>query len=365
MKLGIFMMPLHPHRPAYETFQEDLDKIIFADKLGYAEAWIGQHFTVSTEPIASPLMFMAAALPQTKNITFATGVINLPCHYPPVVASEVAQFDNMSRGRFIFGIGPGSLATDYELFGNPEIKDREAKTIESISMIRQIWSQDPPYDLKGKYWNVSVTKGIDPVLGTGYMLKPYQQPHPPIAISMMSPFSGTAKRAGLEGWLPISANFTPTYAVASHWTKYLEGSDAAGRKADPGTWRVARNMVVARTDEEAREMVFGEKSNLRYYYDYLWNAMRLGDYTIAMKADPKANDDDITIDMLLDDIVVYGSPKTITEKLVEFRKKVGPFGTLVLATSDWSKNRSGEEESMRLLASEVQPLLSKALGTAS
>jgi alkanesulfonate monooxygenase SsuD/methylene tetrahydromethanopterin reductase-like flavin-dependent oxidoreductase (luciferase family) len=115
------MMPLHPpQRPVSETYKEDSDKIILADQLGFSEAWVGQHFTCTTEPIASPLMFMAALTNQTRQIKFGTGVINLPCHSPAVVAAELAQFDHMSNGRLMFGIGPGSLATASMLAQRPK-----------------------------------------------------------------------------------------------------------------------------------------------------------------------------------------------------------------------------------------------------
>ena len=361
MHLGIFMMPLHPVRPVSDTYKEDMSKIVLGDELGYSEVWLGMHYTAATEPIASPLMFMAAALPQTKQITFATGVLNLPCYHPGVLASEVAQFDHMCEGRFIFGIGTGALASDFELFDNADGAVRMGKTAESIRMVKEIWSQDPPYELKGDYWNINVKDNINESLGMGWMLKPYQQPHPPIAISVMSPFSGTATYAGTQGWIPISANFIPTYSVASHWTKYQEGAAKAGITPDASKWRVCRNIVVADTDAEAEEMVFGENSNLVYYYDYLWRALKAGDYTIALKADPKMSDDDVTVEALMRDMIIFGSPETVTRKLVAFREAVGPFGHLMLAMNDWGMQREKEENSMRLLAQEVLPRFRAAL----
>ncbi len=362
MELGLFMMPLHPPaRPIHDVYQEDCDKIILADKLGFTEAWIGQHFTAATERIASPLMFMSWLLPQTRQIKFATGVLNLPCFNPAVVAAEIAQFDHMSRGRLVFGIGPGALAHDFSLFNNPDGKVREEKLHDSIDIIRKIWSQDPPYNIQGKYWSVVVEKDINPELGAGFMLKPYQQPHPEIAYSVMSPFSGSAVTAGKRGWNPISANFIPTYSIASHWQKFVEGCDAIGRKPDPSLWRVARNVVVARTDEEAREMVFSPKGSMQYYYSYLWQVLSLANYTIAMRPDAKMADADVTVDMLLDEMVIYGSPKMVADKIMAFREKVGPFGKLMLATTDWGGNRAFEENSITLLGTQVAPLLDRAV----
>jgi len=117
MRLGLFMMPLHPPGPPmHQYIDQDTRKSLLLEQLGYDELWIGEHFSATSEPYPSPLMFMANLISQTKNIKFATGVINLPNRHPAVVAGEIAQFDHLSRGRLIFGAGTGSLGSDYELF---------------------------------------------------------------------------------------------------------------------------------------------------------------------------------------------------------------------------------------------------------
>jgi alkanesulfonate monooxygenase SsuD/methylene tetrahydromethanopterin reductase-like flavin-dependent oxidoreductase (luciferase family) len=208
---------------------------------------------------------------------------------------------------------------------------------------------------------VRLRDNIVPELGVGQMTKPFQQPHPPIAMSIMSPFSGTMTQAAKRGWIPISANFIPEYSVASHWKKYCEGCEIAKRPATGEEWRVARNIVVARTDEEARRIVMDPKGSLHYYFSYLWKALTIGNYTIAMRPDPKMADADVTTDLVLNDIVIYGSPKTVADKLIAFREKVGPFGSLVLACPDWEgHNYNVQSESMRLLAEEVMPIVRSA-----
>ena len=232
--------------------------------------------------------------------------------------------------------------------------------LESVDMIQKIWTQDPPYDLQGKYYSIKIDQNIHAHLGTGFMPKPFQKPMPPIAMSVMSPHSGTAKRAAMRGWSMMSANFVSSYILGTHWQKYLEGCDAIGVKADPTKWRVARNILVARTDEEAREFVADARCSQRFFFDYLWQALRLANYTVILKADPNMPDENVTLDMMLDDMVISGSPATVTEKLVALREKIGPFGSLMLGATDWEGvNRDREENSMRLLATEVMPRLNK------
>lgn len=187
----------------------------------------------------------------------------------------------------------------------------------------------------------------------GILMMPLHPPHPPIACSLMSPSAGLAKITGERGWIPVSANFIPTYSVASHCTKYAEGCEAAKRPADPTDWRVCRNIIVADTDEQARAIVFDPKGSLNYYFSYLWKALSLANYTIVLKANPNQPDAEVTLDMLLEDLVIYGSPKTVAEKIAAFRKETGAFGHLVLAMPDWEYNRATHEKSMVLLATGV------------
>src|SRR5579883_2412254 len=253
MKLGLFMMPVHPPSRSFtETLAEDEEKSLYADRLGFDELWVGEHFSAASEPIPSPLMFMASLLPRTKRLRFGTAVICLPSHDPVKVAAEVAQFDHMSRGRLMLGIGPGGLFSDFELFGNADRSLRARKVMESIDLIQRIWAQDPPYDFVGEFWRVQIKEAIIPALGIGSMPKPYQKPGPPIFMSVSSRNSATARVAGQHGWGIISGNNMPTEAVASHWRAYSNACAAAGRPARGENWRVARNIMVAPTDTEAR-----------------------------------------------------------------------------------------------------------------
>ena len=104
MDYGYFMMPLHHTSKEYhQTLNEDIDAIVLADKLGFSEAWVGEHYSSAVEQITSPLMFHANLINRTKNIKFATGVMCLPQYHPAVQAGQAAMFDHLSNGRFIMG----------------------------------------------------------------------------------------------------------------------------------------------------------------------------------------------------------------------------------------------------------------------
>ena len=362
MRSGLFMMPLHPpHRPLAETASEDADKIVLAEQLGMDEAWVGEHFSAGSEPLASPLMFLASILPRTRRIRFGTGVLGLGYHHPAMVAAEVAQFDHMSGGRLILGIGAGGLASDAELFGFTDVKERGERMREAIDTILALWTTDPPYRIEGKHWRIRLEEAIYPDFGVGFMQKPFQKPHPPIALSVVSANSVAMKVAAMRRWIAVSANFIPTWSLVTHWPAYLQGCEESGQAPDPSSWRVARNVIVADTDAEARDHAFDPEGASHYYFHYLWQLLHRRGLGAGMKPDPAIPDDRITPEMLIEEMVIHGSPKTVTEKLLALRERIGPFETLLLAALDWSGvNAARERRSLTLLTGEVLPRLRAA-----
>jgi alkanesulfonate monooxygenase SsuD/methylene tetrahydromethanopterin reductase-like flavin-dependent oxidoreductase (luciferase family) len=356
MQLGFFMMPVHPPERSFtETLAEDTEKSLLADSLGFTELWLGEHFSATSEPIPSPMMFMASLLPRTSNLSFGTGVVCIPNHDPIVVAAEAAQFDHMSHGRFTLGVGPGGLFSDFELFGQTDHAVRNRKVVEAIRIMRQIWSQDPPYDIAGEFWNVRL-KNFIPELGIGYMPKPYRKGGPPISISIASPHSSSARTAVENDCGIISANITPTYSVASHWAIYSKACADAGKPASGDRWRVARNLMVAPSEAEAHDRVFGAQASNHYLFDYVRTVLLGVGQLAIMKPRPEMSDADATVEAIINGCVLFGSPKTMLDKLVAFREQVGPFGTLLMTGVDWlGPNEAWERQSMQLMADEVMP----------
>jgi alkanesulfonate monooxygenase SsuD/methylene tetrahydromethanopterin reductase-like flavin-dependent oxidoreductase (luciferase family) len=349
----------------HETLAEDMEKSLLADQLGFDELWVGEHFSASSEPIASPLMFMAALAPRTR-LTFATGVINLPNHHPARVAAEVAQFDHMTQGRFIMGIGPGGLASDWELFGNTEAPLRGRRMLEAMDMILAIWSQDPPYDIAGPTWSARITQAVIPALGVGTMPKPYRRPHPPIAITARSANSFGVRVAAERGWSVVSANFVAERIVEGHWRTLSTALAAHGRQPSGEDWRVARNFCIAHSDAEARARVFDAAGANRYYFDYLSSLARRAGLLETLKPTADTPDEAVSLESIIEDCVICGSPASVLDRLVAFRERVGPFGHLLMAGLDWSgPNAEWERETMRLLSQEVMPKFRQHVASAT
>lgn len=361
MKLGLFGMPLHPaHRPRYETYEEVRQRVIYGDQLGFEEVFIGEHISCNTEPIAAPLIFLSSLIHETKNIRLGTGVIALPNHHPAIVAAEVAQFDHMALGRLNFGIGPGGLASDMELFDVLDNALRGRKMYDALDVILDIWRSDPPYRYDTEFFQFGIEQTVIPEIHVGSMLKPYQQPHPPIFSTAMSPFSDSIRIAVERGWAPMSANFCGENVIASHWKKYIEGAEAIGKEPTGDDWRVARNVVIRESDAEAEDAVLDPQGANYFYIDYLWTVLKAANYTAVMKQDDGTSVDSVKVEDLLKDIVVYGSPDTVADKLAALRDKY-PFGTLLMAIMDGEgAGDAGERKTMELLANSVAPKLKQA-----
>jgi len=354
------MMPLHPAgRPMHTYLAEDTEKALLIDKLGYDELFIGEHYSAATEPYPSPLIFAASLLPRTERLVFGTGVINAPLHHPAMIAAEAAQFDHLSKGRFILGIGSGSTPTDNEMMNvSSDARERGRMLAESIEMIERIWASDPPYEFAGSYWSTRIKDTLNPALNFGWLPKPYQKPRPTIAIPSSTPDSASVKVAGRKGWSVISSALLSTADLARHWAMYRDGCAEAGRPADGGDWRVCRTLHVAASDEEARARVYSAESGYRHFYGHMHTVYRQLGRLGVFKTRPDMRDDEVTVETLIEQRTIFGSPKTVLAEVTALRATAGPFGTLLISAIDWSgPNAAWERESLRRLAEEVMPAL--------
>ena len=358
MNLGFFTMPLHPPgSDISKTIVDDTDQIVKLDWLGYSEAWIGEHFTFEWENIPSPDLFIAQASPLTSRIKLGTGVTCLPNHNPAMLAHRIAQLDHQTGGRLLWGIGSSSTPGDYELFGfNPEEDDRRSFTLESVEAVLKIWMDPTPGEYTNGVWKYVIPEPVDKV-GLRLHLKPLQDPHPPIAVGGVSPKSETLKFAGQKGWIPISINLVPTASLIGHWEAYAEGASRSQLVPDRSKWRIAREIYVADTTKKARKEAM-EGTIARDYKDYWFNLLDWSNSLDRFKLDVNMPDSDLTLDYLMDNVWIVGSPDEVAEKLATLYEDTGGFGTILAMGHEWEP-RQQWIESMSLLADTVMPKLAK------
>jgi alkanesulfonate monooxygenase SsuD/methylene tetrahydromethanopterin reductase-like flavin-dependent oxidoreductase (luciferase family) len=226
--------------------------------------------------------------------------------------------------------------------------------LEAINQVLEIWASEPPYDLRGKYWNVSVQKTLIADIGQGFIARPLQKPHPPIVVTAVAPFSKGVTEAAARGWDPISANFLMPAWVKSHWPKYVEGCERGGRPADATNWRVAKSVFVAKDSATAKAYATDPNGSYVYYYRQLFTKLKRGGRLELFKTRRDQPDDEVTLESICDKLIVHGTPESVADQLLAFQDEVGTFGTLLYAGKDW-KDRELGRQSMVLMAEKVMP----------
>ena len=354
-------MPVHRLERDYtEVLREDREAIILADRLGYSEAYVGEHVTDAAESITNSMLFQASLISDTTQIKLGTGTANLSHTHPVLVAAQAAMLDHLLEGRFLFGISPGALESDAEALGIRGF-DRNEMFAESIGHILDIWQGEPPYDLEGRYWNITTAETLFPEIGLGPIAKPFQKPHPPILATVVAPFSKGAIEMGRKGFLPISANFLLAKWVPTHWANYAKGCEEAGRVPNPQDWRVARSVFVH--DDHKTALHYGKdaaRSPYRFYYNQLLTKLKRANRHAAFKPARDFPDDRLTLDFVVDNLVIAGDVNSVVDQLLAFREVTGEFGTLLYAGKDW-EDKSLAIRSMELMAERVMPAINSAI----
>ena len=260
LRSGVFLAPFHPlsENPTL-SLERDMELMVHLDRLGYNEAWIGEHHSGGYEIIASPEIFIAAAAERTRHIRLGTGVVSLPYHNPFIVADRIVQLDHMTRGRLMFGVGPGSLVHDAKKIGVDPANQRRMMN-EAIDVIVPM--------LKGE----RVTKKTDwfTLQDARLQLPCYSQPMVEMAVAATRSPAG-ALAGGKHGLGLLSIGGTSDEALKAHagnWALYEEQARANGHVPDRKNWRLVSLYHVAETREKAFANVrFGLKAFAQYFTD--------------------------------------------------------------------------------------------------
>jgi alkanesulfonate monooxygenase SsuD/methylene tetrahydromethanopterin reductase-like flavin-dependent oxidoreductase (luciferase family) len=358
IRYGMFIMPFHdPAKPRAECYDEDLELIVRAEELGFTEFWIGEHHTMKYENIVMPEIFIGRALGETRRIRLGADPVCLNQHHPSHVASRLAFLDHLSKGRLNLCFGPGSVTADQELYG-ADPKNAAAMVDEAIDMILRLWSSEPPYEIEGKFWTIRLKKYVDTETGIGYIHKPLQQPHPPIAVPAMSRNSPSMRTAGQRGYQPFGHCLVTGNVLADFWKTYEAAALEAGRRPSRADWKVCRSIFLADTTQEARQRA--RTNSLGRNYEYIGRLFDKGLGRKIYKRDLAMSDADCNMDFLMGEQIIAGSPDEVLRRLLLLIEETGPFGTLVLMSYDWDDKESWLH-SMELFARELMPALNRAV----
>ena len=258
IRTGIFLAPFHDldENPTL-AIDRDMELVCHLDKLGYHEAWIGEHHSGGFEIIASPEIFIAGAAERTRHIKLGTGVVSLPYHNPLMVADRMVQLDHQTRGRAMFGVGPGSLVYDADMLGLDPALQRD-KLMQSLNVIVRLMKGERVTE-KTEWYDLRDAK---------LQIPPYTYPMMEMAVaSSRSPVGSL--NAGLHGIGMLAMGGTSPDAMEAHctnWRRYEDLARENGHSADRSKWRIVTFAHVAETREQAeKDMEYGLNAFRDYY----------------------------------------------------------------------------------------------------
>jgi limonene 1,2-monooxygenase len=339
LRHGIFLAPFHQvHENPTLCLERDFELVELLDRLGFNEAWIGEHHSAGFETISSPELFIAAAAERTRHIRLGTGVISLPYHNPLMVANRMVQLDHMTRGRVMYGVGPGLLASDALMLGIDPLVQRE-RMAQAIDVILRL--------LNGEV--VTETTDWYSLHEARLHLLPFTQPYPEVAVaSAVTPSGGRLAGKHDLGMLCVAAGERAGFdALDVNWRVACEIAAENGRTMDTNRLRLVLPMHLADTREQA---IADVRYGLKQFVDYFNNNQPR--FFVPEGAD--------TVDWYLNEkIAVVGTPEDAIERIEALQDKQGEFGAILLQAhnwADWEKTKHSYE----LYARYVMPHFTRA-----
>jgi len=339
LQFGIFLAPFHPvgQNPTL-ALERDLELIARLDELGFAEAWIGEHHSAGYEIIASPEVFIAVASQRTKHIRLGTGVSSLPYHHPLILADRMVLLDHLTRGRTMFGVGPGALPSDAFMMGIDPGKQRDMME-EGLEAILALLAGDEPVNRETAWFTLKDAR---------LQLGPYSHPCFDVAVAAQVSPAGprAAGRFGL-GLLSIGATSAGGFDVlGSHWTVMEERAAEFGTTVDRRKWRLVGPIHIAETEEQARKDVeFG----LVEWVDYFRKVA-------ALPLAPESDDTEELVDAINGTgFATIGTPDMAVGQIQRLIDQSGGFGTFLFMAHEWA-DREATLRSYELFSRYVAPL---------
>jgi limonene 1,2-monooxygenase len=348
LRFGAFIAPFHPvdENPAL-ALARDMELVELMDRLGFDEAWIGEHHSAGYEIIASPELFIAAASQRTKHIRLGTGVSSLPYHQPLMLADRINQLDYLTRGRVMFGVGPGALPSDAFMMGIDVLKQRDMMD-EAINVLVPL--------LRGEI--VSAKTDWFTLREARLQLPPYTLPHVEFCVaSQISPAGARAAGKYGLGLLSIGATSTGGFnALATNWEICEQRAKEFDQSVRREQWRLVGPMHIAETREQAVEDVkFGLQKWLYYFQE-----------VAALPLAPAGSVENAIEALRSSGLAVIGTPDDAAAQLERLGQQSGGFGCFLFMDhnwADWSRKQRSYELFARYVAPRFQRLNAQREGS--
>ena len=339
MEIGLFTeFQCAPGMSEAQAFDESLAEMTAAEEMGFDAVWLAEiHFQKDRSVLSSPLIIATAIAAITRRVKIGIAVQVLPLAHPLHLAEDVATLDHLSKGRLDFGVGRSGLPEHYQRFNIPYSESRE-RFQETLDILLKAWTEER-FSYEGKYYQFH---------DVCVLPKPYQKPYPPLRVAATT--RDTYPMVGRMG-LPIfiAVRTTSISDLKSFIGGYHEGWREAGH---PGRGEVALIVPVYLADTERRAREEAEASTM-HFFRTIAEALGKG----GTRREEAAKLGRMSFEEILEELVIYGTPESVTERLLELRESLG-YSTL----SVWMNvgGRIPHERvlgSMRLFAERVIPRL--------
>jgi len=337
LKFGTFLASFHCPVGLDPTaaYERDLEVIQHMDRLGFEEAWIGEHHSCGHELIPDPMIFCAWAANQTRHIKLGTGVLSLPYHNPLWVADRTLFLDRLLRGRFMLGLGPGALPTDATMIGISMEEQRTAFE-EDVDVLMAI--------LRGE--QVTAKTNRYNLVEAQTQFAPYSD-FDIVVAAIASPTGPRVASKNGAGLMSVGATAKSGFdALALHWDVMEERGPQFGHTPDRSKWRLAGPMHIADTKEQAIEDV---RYGLDAWCDYTQNVLAAPHFRAAGSTFEEriawVNDTGLG---------VIGTVEDAVAQVERLEKQSGGFGSYLLIHHEWARH-DAVRKSYELFADHVIP----------
>ena len=340
LRFGAFLAPHHPigENPLLQI-QSDLEFVQHIEHLGYDEFWCGEHHSTGWEVIASPELFLAAAAERTNRIMLGTGVVSLPYHHPYMVAQRIVQLDYQSRGRVIFGSGPGALPSDAHTLGVDPMLLRDRQD-EAMGVIRRLFEGGERFSYECEWFTLRDAK---------LQLTPLQKNMEFAVASIVSPSGMTLAGKHEAGVLSVgSLSADGIRALPTQWSFAEESAAKHGNTVDRKNWRIVLNFHIAETRDKAREQA--RDGLMRHNNEYSIGTLAGGEGVIYKT--PDAAVDGVAFSD--ESTAVIGTPDDLVARIHQMMELTGGFGCVIGFVHDWA-NREDTLRSWDMVARYVIP----------
>ncbi len=323
LRFGGFIAPYHaPHDNPSLALHRDLDLVTLMDRLGFDEAWIGEHHSAAFEMIGSPEMFIATAAERTRSIRLGTGVVSLPYHNPLMLAERINYLDHITRGRVMVGVGPGALASDALMMGIP-IAEQRSRMDEGLEVLIPL--------LRGE--TVTRKTAWFDLHQARLQMNPWSQPSVEFAVaSLTSPTGATAAGRHGIGLLSLQAlGGTAMKSLAKNWAVAEQIAAESGQAVDRSKWRLVLQVHLASTREQAlRDCRFGLDS----WIDYFRRVAHLPVLPEGLAGD------DLVQAFAETGGAIIGTPDDAIAAIQQLQDETGGFGCVLLLGHDWADSEA-------------------------